>query len=50
MSKLTYKEKYEAYRARIDSESYHKLTPEQEKQGKRFRKQLAEHYKKHEKK
>ncbi len=50
MAKLTYKEKYEAYRARIDSESYHKLTPEQEKQGEENRRKLAEYYKKHEKK
>lgn len=32
MAKLTYKEKYEPYIARIDSESYHKLSLEQEKQ------------------
>lgn len=38
MKKLSYKEKYESYRARIDSESYHKLTHEQEKRGKEFRK------------
>lgn len=38
MKKLSYKEKYESYRARIDSESYHKLTREQEKRGKEFRK------------
>ena len=50
MAKLTYKEKYEAYRARIDSESYHKLTPEQEKQGEENRRKLADYYKKHEKK
>lgn len=50
MAKLTYKDKYEAYRARIDSERYHKLTPEQEKQGEKFRKKLAEYYKKQEKK
>lgn len=50
MGKLSSKEKYENYRARIDSESYHELTPEEKKQGEKFRKQLAEFYKKHEKK
>lgn len=49
MGKLSKKEIEENYRARIDSESYHKLTPEQEKQGEKNRKQLAEYYKKHEK-
>lgn len=46
MGKLSSKEKYENYRARIDSESYHKLTPEQEKQGEENRRKLAELYKK----
>lgn len=46
MTKLSYKEKYEAYRARIDSESYHKLTPEQEKKGEEFRKKVYEYSKK----
>lgn len=49
MGKLSSKEKYENYRARIDSESYHKLTPEQEKQGEENRRKLAELYKKYEK-
>ena len=41
MVKLTYKEKYEAYRARIDSESYHKLSLEQEKQGEKKQKKIC---------
>ena len=46
LEKLSYKEKYENYRARIDSESYHELTPEQEKQGEENRRKLAEFMKK----
>lgn len=49
MKKISKKELEENYWARIESESYHELTPEQEKQGEKFRKQLAEFYKKHEK-
>ena len=46
LEKHSYKEKYENYRARIDSESYHELTPEQEKQGEENRKRLDEFIKK----
>lgn len=34
MGKLSSKEKYENYRARIDSESYHELTPEEKNKAK----------------
>nr|DAS84226.1 MAG TPA: hypothetical protein [Caudoviricetes sp.] len=47
--KLTDKKVAEIIQARYESEGYHELTPEQEKQGEKFRKQLAEFYKKHEK-
>lgn len=43
MEKLSSKEKYEAYRARIDSESYHKLTPEQIKRSEEIAKKVQEH-------
>lgn len=46
MEKLSSKEKYENYRARIDSESYHKLTPEEEKRGAAFRKEVDDFIKK----
>lgn len=49
MKKISKKELEENYWARIESESYHKLTPEQEKQGEENRRKLAEYYKKHEK-
>lgn len=50
MSKISKSELEENYWARIESESYSELTPEQEKQGEKFRKQLADFYKKYEKK
>lgn len=49
MKKISKKELEENYWARIESESYHELTPEQEKQGEENRRKLAEYYKKHEK-
>lgn len=46
---LTDKKVEEIILARYESEGYHKLTPEQEKQGEENRRKLAEYYKKHEK-
>ncbi len=47
---LTDKKVEEIILARYESEGYHKLTPEQEKQGEENRRKLAEYYKKQEKK
>ena len=41
MGKLSSKEKYENYRARIDSESYHELTSEEKKRGEENRRKLS---------
>lgn len=46
MGKLSSKEKYENYRARIDSESYHELTPEEKKRGEENRRKFSEFMKK----
>ena len=46
MGKLSSKEKYENYRARIDSESYHELTPEAKKRGEENRRKFSEFMKK----
>lgn len=46
MGKLSSKEKYENYRARIDSESYHELTPEEKQRGEENRRKLSEFMKK----
>lgn len=46
---LTDKKVAEIIKARYESEGYHKLTPEQEKQGEENRRKIAEFYKKHEK-
>nr|WP_157884900.1 hypothetical protein [Ezakiella massiliensis] len=46
MGKLSSKEKYENYRARIDSESYHELTPDEKKRGEENRRKLSEFMKK----
>lgn len=43
LEKLSYKEKYENYRARIDSESYNELTPEQIKRSEEIAKKVEEH-------
>ena len=50
MGKLSSKEKYENYRARIDSESYHELTPDEKKRGEENRRKLSEFMKKEENK
>lgn len=47
--KLTDKKVAEIIQSRYESEGYHELTPEQEKQGEENRRKLAEYYKKHEK-
>lgn len=44
--KISRKELEENYWARIDSESYHELTPEEEKQGEENRRKLEEYLKK----
>lgn len=46
MKKPSKKELEENYRARIESESYHELTPEQEKRGEENRRKLAQFMKK----
>ena len=43
MEKHSYKEKYENYRARIDSESYHELTPEQIKRSEEIAEKVEEY-------
>lgn len=43
LEKLSYKEKYENYRARIDAESYHELTPERIKRSEEIAKKVEEH-------
>lgn len=43
LEKLSYKEKYENYRARIDSESYNELTPEQIKRSEEIAKKVEEY-------
>lgn len=43
LEKHSYKERYENYKARIDSESYHELTPEQIKRSEEIAKKVEEH-------
>lgn len=46
MKKISKKELEENYRARIDSESYHELTPEEKKRGEENRRKFSEFMKK----